>query len=808
MGQETPFQFEAAPQQFYSTSYENEIAYVSPGSHQNDNFSEYVDPKELTEKEELETPINGGLWFLILLAVLWVAIKTFRKHAFKALPVIALLICFNNVSARDLVWKYSFYKRTIPDGKVARWSFLGANCCNKKIYFSNSYYDVNFINYAHVSGEGLKLMPTANNTAGKGDIIHSKQFGSKIKSITIRFDFKGTKTDSLYRTAIFIREYINSDYRNNNDSQRESYANNTTYRKTVNDGDSTWTVNINAQWQGFMIHFTINENLLLKSIEIEYEDNPTIDYTNYKFYDGYNNLAYAFADTATKVHSLIDTLAVSQLFTEDWKYLGWNKSLFHDEANTPTSVTSVGGSATGDSIFHAFYSHSRPAIRPDASTTELRYYSLYSDVCPTINNSGYETDSDMIFPDGVKYKMDIDASRFFYFSLPFDCPLSYIKFSNPNIAKYVSGITEDGSEYVGDWLITRWDESTYSWYDMKLSDISQEVLIAGYGYGIGIVPNVKTEVCFQSNYNQKVSPMHNDTIPISFTPPTGEENGYHSGWNFMGTRQWQPIDYTAINTSYVLIANTTDLDWTLFSQFGENQNSSFTIKPFSTFMVQTNRDLTYTVNPSQYVAATDLIDHFNLVIRQEDNPERMDYTTIVASSEYTDDYEIGMDLSKMLGQGNTPQIFSVMDSTYHAVNASSYNVGSKIKVGIYIPHKEDWTISLGRNINIPSDWHIILKDKSTGLVKDLTVEDMQFNLRKGFYPNRFELEISDKTVDVEYVENDMTDPEWMKVITMSGIVVYDGKYDRAVIDQLMSGIYVVHTDKWTKKCNVSKGINK
>lgn len=775
---------------------------MAPGGHQSTDFSEFQISQEYKKQIVFQKgmPIGEGLGFLASLVILWQTVKVIQKRTRKILPLVIFVLFVGNLSARDVVWKYSFYGKTIQNSSISHLDIINCDCCNKTLSFTNTYNNISRIKYTNINGIGLKMKNTSSITCAMGDIIEQSSY-SKIKKITIRFDNFSKKAtyNSISVRDFNQRIYTQGDNEVSTD-KRFLYSDSATHKITLKSDDSIWTVNINAPQNGILIHFTIQDSIVLKSIEIEYEDNSTESISNYKFLEANGNIAYAFADTSTQVNAISSAMIVPSLQATDWSFSGWSPIELYDDSLCITS-TSVGGSSSSDSIFHAIYNHRRPKENPVDPDSASRYYSLYSDVCPVMDENGYEVSNDVTFPDGVRYKMSIDNTRFYYFSLPYDCPYSYIKFSNESIDEYVSGVNEDNTAYIGEWLITRWDESGFEWHDMSLEELQQNGLVAGVGYGIGIVPDVNTDVYFHSDYYQKVCPLHNDTIPISFTYPVKDDNtGYHSGWNFLGSRFFQAIDYAATNTNYVLEPDSASTGWILHSKYKEPAADKFTIAPFSAYMVQTNMDMVYNLNNLQAVAAVCSENHFNLAIRQEGDANRMDYSTIVANPNYTDKYEIGMDMGKMLVQDYLPQIYSVMDSSYYAINASGFGIGSKIKVGIYVPHKENWVVSLGKNIEIPEGWHIILKDKSTGEKKDLTVEEYQFNLKKGLYPNRFEVEISDMPLDVEDVSiKGDCEPTWMRIVSISGIVAYEGEFDLDRLDGLTEGIYVVQTDVWVKK---------
>jgi len=782
MAQEDYLQFTTAPTTYYSTTEQAEVEYVGRGNfNQGNDFSDYVNPNDYRKQQD-DTPINGGEFAMLLLLVAFAVFKFWRNKAKKVFSATVILIVGGMLSINAdpvaRVWKYTFMDNTFTSATATPTMPLAGRTIGMSTGASCSFVD----------GLGMKIdKPASFQSNIVVDFFNNVGY-DKVKSITIKINCPNTLTGS----SVELRQY-------NTSSSLASH--------TIQQNDPTISLTVPnggvAMPNGWTLHFTLSDFIYLRSIEVDYEDNSA----------GSNLPCHEFFANGELIHKFVqydagmstdfsdNHLTSDNLGKSDWTYDSWCGNNDYRDADQRTTISSLGQAEA--TVYYATFCHERPNT-VGSSDTVCRYYSNYEvfELYLVEGETFPNLTEDHTYPDGVSYTIkNMDNSRFYYFCLPFDCKVNQsVRFSNSNIKDYVGDADASGNYKDGDWVIASWNENGYyanlstygGWVDTE-----PDSLKLGRGYGVGIVPDTITDVTFHSAYNYTVTPNDSIAVEIDFSAPQSDnETGHRSGWNFLGNPRLVsvPLDRNYVNLNYVLEPCSTSNGWIL-----HKLNESYMIPPLSAFMVQKQWKLIYTVNSS--VTPVNPEDNFSLVMTSDNDNTNSDRSMIIASNSHTDDYEIGEDLAKMTVYEGTVQFFSYADSTQYAVNASSFGIGSKITFGAYVPYTGNWTISLDDNINIPEDWKLILTDKTTGTVLDITNNDLQLNIGRGLYQERFELEIVAAPTAIDVVENNNVagEPTTLRIVTMTGIVMYEGDFNWNKLNDLPEGIYVLQTDLWTKK---------
>lgn len=361
---------------------------------------------------------------------------------------------------------------------------------------------------------------------------------------------------------------------------------------------------------------------------------------------------------------------------------------------------------------------------------EPRYYSKVIDKNLSTNLSDTSITDSLVVTDNISYSKTIDDTRYFFFSLPFHVPFSGISFtpiSGPFPKEYYSGYENNG--YIGDWVISDYDETTNSWRDIERQELDTTGLLPNRGYTIGLTKQkAKAIVTFTSDHSDTpiiIKPdQPNTSLETHFTSTTNpDENKYH-GWNLLGNPYYTKLSTSHINAPYILIPNDTSSDirnpYTLISSYAEPATDGGTIPyatsaeitPFVPFFIQTplsSLDITPQTTQMQSPTATPIY-HFNIVCVTPDNTTSI--LTILSHESFTDDYEIGYDLLSL-----TPDVSVTYDG--QAIYANNLHPGDTLPITLPSP---DALLTLGQNILIPDNWTIkILPDVPAITIIDNTI---------------------------------------------------------------------------------------
>ncbi|MBQ0007624.1 MAG: hypothetical protein KBT40_02740, partial [bacterium] len=217
---------------------------------------------------------------------------------------------------------------------------------------------------------------------------------------------------------------------------------------------------------------------------------------------------------------------------------------------------------------------------------EPRYYSKVIDQNLSTNLSNTPITESLVVIDNISYSKTIDDTRYFFFSLPFHVPFSGISFtpiSGPFPKEYYSGYENNG--YIGDWVISDYDETTNSWRDIERQELNTTGLLPNRGYTIGLTkPNAKAIVTFTSDHSDTpiiIKPdQPNTSLETHFTSSTTnpDENKYH-GWNLLGNPYYTKLSTSHINAPYILIPNDASSDIrTPTPSFHHTQNLQQTVE--------------------------------------------------------------------------------------------------------------------------------------------------------------------------------------------------------------------------------------
>lgn len=328
----------------------------------------------------------------------------------------------------------------------------------------------------------------------------------------------------------------------------------------------------------------------------------------------------------------------------------------------------------------------------------------------------------------VVVEKTIDDSRWYFFSLPYDCRIE-------DIVATADGGTEltyapDAS--TGDYVIAEYNGG---WVELLGTS---HTLNANQGYIIGqFTENPEVTVKFPSSSAQTISAPANATLN-----KTSSNN-----FNLIGLPYYQKVTNANLNATYVSIPNN---DGETYNQVECDADVIASIAPFSSFFVQTeDDDIQFTLSTQQNAAPMMRANGVTnkAVVTLTDANGGSDKTTIINNPTKTTDYEIGHDLTKLIGYASIPQIYSLQGDEMLAFNSLAIDNSTIIPLGVYAHVDGEYTFSLSeKSIGDLEGWE--LYDNETGKTARLANEALTLYLEQGSHEGRFEIRLQQRVPTV------------------------------------------------------------
>ena len=357
-------------------------------------------------------------------------------------------------------------------------------------------------------------------------------------------------------------------------------------------------------------------------------------------------------------------------------------------------------------------------------------------------------DEDVVLSaDNVVVEKTIDASRWFFFSLPFDC----------NIADDIEAFdvaTGNALEYLINYSIFSYDQevaannkgATGSKAWVEITD-ANTTLKANRGYIIGyLVDEGEAKIKFKSGEAKEITtPKDVEQLDLGeYTWYTEGEVEKANGWNLIGLPYYQKMS-GVLTPNFVSIPNP---DGKTYTQI---EYSNANISPFTSFFIQVAKDTipAFTITAGGQNSAPMINQRLNQKYHQRavvtlisaDGGE--DRTTIINNPNATTDYEIGQDLVKWIGYANIPQIYTIQGEDILAFNSLAIDNSTVIPLGVYAHREGEYTFMLDeKSVGNVQDW--MLYDNETGLTTCLADNFYSIYLEKGTYEGRFELRMQQR----------------------------------------------------------------
>lgn len=284
---------------------------------------------------------------------------------------------------------------------------------------------------------------------------------------------------------------------------------------------------------------------------------------------------------------------------------------------------------------------------------------------------------------------------------------------------------------------------------------------------------------------------------VSVQANSGTGAWYTKGWNFIANPYMALFNGNDAGiTGKLHIQDGGDVRYatipdTDFKGFSQVNITTAKLKPSSGFLVQVETDGTLEFSkanitpsaPARYTNSPEAIaeQEAYILLSGENGDDQMG---LVIGSDYTADYEINADLSKMIGEANivkTWMRYTDIDMAYVAINEQLAR--EWIPVTVHIPAEGEYTYSLMNSSTVDELEGLYLTDYLTGATTNLLYNDYTFSAEAGTNTERFAINaiVGERKVptgvDINGVDKNGTEPVkfiWHdKVFILHNNVIYD-----------------------------------
>lgn len=140
-----------------------------------------------------------------------------------------------------------------------------------------------------------------------------------------------------------------------------------------------------------------------------------------------------------------------------------------------------------------------------------------------------------------------------------------------------------------------------------------------------------------------------------------------------------------------------------------------------------------------------------LAVYDQNNHQLNDANKLVFSDDYSEEYELGMEIRKNAEGGlGAPTLFSVLEGEAMLINKMGLPVeNTKVPLGFYTDEtKGNYKFGIA---DIPGGWTVFLEDKMTGAWHDMQLGQYAFNNNVNFKVERFVLHFNMSGAPIESV---------------------------------------------------------
>ena len=389
----------------------------------------------------------------------------------------------------------------------------------------------------------------------------------------------------------------------------------------------------------------------------------------------------------------------------------------------------------------------------------------------------------------VYLDMRITAENWHWFTLPYDCAIADVTWSNEQAAKYRT-----------DWFLMYYDGArratgvdSGNWKEYDGDSIA-----AGQGFIIGIKGDGNDKHAFELRFPMAKEVITKDgedkTVPVYAYGAGKDVRPNHKGWNLVGNPYLNYYKKGNINSFVGLRLGLLEYDAaTGWWDVAENDNqpyivipqnfgwsayqqvlvSSRDLLPFTSYFIQVGKDTGYgngqrcevqfdkdqrgksakaalMANNAADVEEEPVIT--GIVLRNAQGES--DETSLVIAEQFSSSYEMGADFFKWFGDYykyyTLPVLYSIGDDggkrAFNAVNEAGAK--QSIPLGMYAARDGEYTFSLNTRSDLSRVDKVWLYDAESGLYTDLLREDYTFATTRTEGSGRFFLSVVLKAKEI------------------------------------------------------------
>ncbi len=359
-----------------------------------------------------------------------------------------------------------------------------------------------------------------------------------------------------------------------------------------------------------------------------------------------------------------------------------------------------------------------------------------------------------------QFVKNIPADRYYFFSLPFASNTSSVTIDNG------AGGTK-AAVYNTDWNYLYYDGAAFAQKpsnDSYWMTAAQGTIQPNQGYAVGVdaaTADTYRSLAFKATSTPDFSLNSDYTVAVTENPLRDDyvhpDKETFKGWNFIynpytsnfgGTLSLPGIADTDVYVSIPKAGQNKTYTQCRLSDLSESGWDG--LPPFYGFFVQVLEDGNVTFDPNGQTISlrapsasrtTQTAPHY-VALTLSDGAQA-DATTLVIGEHYTDNYEIGSDLQKMLGYGTEPQVYLYNGSTKYAFKSVNETAAAQVQpLGVYLPATGEYTFSLKDAYDDSSIQAIYLYDYETDQCVNLLQTDYTFTSSKTTTEKRFALSVT------------------------------------------------------------------
>ena len=404
--------------------------------------------------------------------------------------------------------------------------------------------------------------------------------------------------------------------------------------------------------------------------------------------------------------------------------------------------------------------------------------------------------STIVVNSGVVYHdIRIDDASYHLMSNPFATHLSDLRYAglfDPASSVMPTYYTDyyiqeyDGAQRQVD-VVSGHKEDTYWKHIISASNVADAATFAltgGKGYAIGIRDATVAEGAhhkrtlrfayhIDSDYlNDQERGNTERALPVTAGSTTDVTLQRHFGWNFIGNPYLHRFsagepgsesgllnglyemdssgkyalseDDESRNVPYLSVYNPTDGDYI------QMRANSIQIMPFYALFVQVEKNdmLVYrnpivvqASAPRRMLAASQSKIAYTGLLFADTEYSSYDMAGLVISDKYSNEYEIGADLEKLMSKADKVHVYTLNNNISLAFNAlNEEQAAQPIPVGVYVPADGQYIFAFDKAQYKAKDIQsLMLTDNEANTTVDLLLQDYICNLKKGTHNSRFEL---------------------------------------------------------------------